>query len=325
MADLYLGSRVRVLAGARYERTSLDYTGYEVLFDDEGDFASISALSRTNGYGHLLPMAHLRVSLDEHTNLRAAATRTLARPNFYDLAPYTVIFREDLEILRGNPDLRPTTAWNFDLLAERYFQSVGVASAGVFYKRLSDYIFPFSFEEVRSGDEFQVIQPLNGEQASVRGFEAALQSQLRFLPSPLDGVGLYLNYTFTDSEATFPERTSRSTLPGQARHVGNVSLSYEKGGFMGRASVNFHGSYVDLVVGDQVGADGIRVDQDRYYDRHTQLDVTASQAVTSHIRLFAEALNLTNEPLRYYRGTSDRPDQEEYYKWWAAFGVKVNF
>lgn len=325
MADLYFGSRLRLLAGARYERTSLDYTGYEVLFDEEGDFASINPLNQTNSYGQFLPMAHLRFGIDERTNLRAAVTRTLSRPNYYDLAPYNLIITEDSEILRGNPDLLPTTAWNVDLMAERYFQSVGVASVGVFYKRLSNYIFPFQFDELRNGEEFRVIQSQNGEQASVRGVETALQRQLRFLPSPLDGLGVYLNYTFTDSEATFPERSAASTLPGQARHVGNVSLSYEKGGFIGRASVNFHGSYVDIVVGDQVDSAGNRINQDRFYDSHRQIDLTASQAVTPRIRLFVEALNLTNEPLRYYVGTPDRPDQEEYYSWWATFGVKLNF
>jgi hypothetical protein len=30
-----------------------------------------------------------------------------------------------------------------------------------------------------------------------------------------------------------------------------------------------------------------------------------------------------SEAPRYYRGTPDRPDQEEYYRWWALFGVKL--
>ena len=29
--------------------------------------------------------------------------------------------------------------------------------------------------------------------------------------------------------------------------------------------------------------------------------------------------------LRYYEGTTTRPIQEEYYRWWATFGVKMNF
>lgn len=55
------------------------------------------------------------------------------------------------------------------------------------------------------------------------------------------------------------------------------------------------------------------------------LDVNLSQRLTPHIRVYADFLNLTNAPLRYYIGTTSRPIQEEYYRWWSMFGVKVNF
>jgi TonB-dependent receptor len=317
MANLQFGQRLQLVGGLRYEHTSLDNTGYAVDFDDEGEYVATRAVEGTFDYGQFLPMFHVRYALDARSNLRLAATRTLARANFYDLVPYVVINREDEEISRGNPDLQPTTAWNFDVLAERYFESVGVVSAGFFYKELKNYIYVFNTEQEFDGDEFDVVQPQNGDSATIKGFEVALQNQLKFLPSPLDGLGIYANYTYTDSEAVFPGRSgTKATLPGQSKHVGNVALSYEKGGFQGRAALNFHGKYIDEVAE--------QASEDRYYDNHTQLDVTASQAITRKVRVFVELLNLTNEPLRYYRGVPDRPDQEEYYRWWAVFGFKIN-
>lgn len=150
----------------------------------------------------------------------------------------------------------------------------------------------------------------------MKGLELAFQNQLKFLPAPFDGLGLYANYTFTDSSARFPGRNEDSTLPGQSRHVGNVALSYEKSGFQGRVAVNFHGKYIDEVAETPT--------DDRYYDNHTQFDVSVSQAIGKRARVFAELLNLSDAPLRYYRGVPTRPDQEEYYRWWAAFGVKLN-
>jgi TonB-dependent receptor len=317
MASLQFGRNVQLLGGLRYEHTSLDNTGYAVAFNADGDYEGTAPVTGSFSYGELLPMVHLKYALGPRSNLRAAVTRSLARPNFYDLVPYVVINREDEEILRGNPELDPTTAWNFDLMGEHYLESVGVLSAGVFYKDLSDYIYLFNTEEDFQGDEFDVLQPRNGESASIKGIELAVQSQLGFLPRPLDGLGLYANYTFTDSEAAFPGREGeKASLPGQSRHVGNVALSYERGGFMGRVAVNFHGKFI-AEVGEEAA-------EDRYYDNHTQLDITASQGIGKKFRIFLELLNLTNEPLRYYRGVPDRPDQEEYYRWWATFGVKLN-
>lgn len=121
-----------------------------------------------------------------------------------------------------------------------------------------------------------------------------MQNQLRFLPSPFNGIGVYANYTFSDSTAHFPNHKGDSTLPGQSRHVGNVAASYEKGGFVGRASVNFHGSYID-----SVGADNIT---DRFYDTNSQFDVSVTQRLTRNVRAYFDALNLNDALLRYEGG-----------------------
>jgi TonB-dependent receptor len=318
MAQLALGERTLLIPGLRAEWTDADYTGYQVLYDDEGDYVATTPTSGTNSYTSWLPGVNLRYRIDGRSNLRAAATRSLARPNYFDLAPYSLVLEEDLEIERGNPQLRPTSAWNFDLLYERFLDRIGVVSAGVFHKRLDDYIYFFTDEQPIGGKDYRVREPRNGESATLTGFEVALQSRLSFLPSPLDGLGFYGNYTFTDSEAVFPDREGeQASLPGQSRHVGNVALSYEKGGFSGRVALNFHGKYVSEV-GDEAAADV-------YYDDHVQLDLAASQRITKGLRLFVEVNNLGNEPLRYYEGVASRPIQEEYYRWWGSLGVKWDF
>ncbi|MGE0392676.1 MAG: TonB-dependent receptor [Vicinamibacterales bacterium] len=317
MAEIFLGSKLTLLPGVRVESTKVNYTGNQVLYDDGGDYASTSPVTGGDRYTQVLPGFHLKYALDDQTNVRTAYTRTLARPNYVDLVPYELVFQEDGEITRGNSALKPTTSDNLDVLFERYFTSVGVVSGGIFFKRLTDYIFPFRFQERAFGDLYQITQPRNGDAATLWGAELAFQNQLRFLPKPFDGIGVYANYTMTDSTATFPDRTGDSTLPGQSRHLGNLSLWYEKSGFSGKASWNFHGKYID-----QVGASAA---EDVYYDNHTQLDVNISQRVFKKAQIFADFLNLTNAPLRYYIGITTRPIQEEYYRWWSRFGVRVNW
>jgi TonB-dependent receptor len=315
MAEIYLGSRVTFVSGVRVESTRVDYAGNDVIYDEDGDYASTARVTGSDTRTFLLPGFHARFAVDEQTNIRAAYTRTLARPNYYDLVPYQLVFQEDSELSRGNSSLRPTSSHNLDLLAERYFRSVGVVSGGFFVKRLSDYIYPFRFSEAIFGDTYQVSQPQNGESATLWGAEFSLQNQLSMLSAPFDGLGVHLNYTLTDSSATFPDRSTTSALPGQSRHIGNVALWYEKHGFMSKVSWNFHGKYVDAVGGTEA--------EDVYYDNHTQLDISLSQRIGPRLQLFADFLNLTNAPLRYYQGTPNRPLQEEYYRWWTSVGAKV--
>jgi hypothetical protein len=96
-----------------------------------------------------------------------------------------------------------------------------------------------------------------------------------------------------------------------------VAASYEKGGFSGRVAVNFHGSYVDVI--------GATNAFDRYYDRNAQLDVSVTQKVARNLRVYIDGINLNDALLRYYQGTSERVLQEEHYRWWTTFGVKVEF
>ncbi|MCO6510640.1 MAG: TonB-dependent receptor, partial [Aridibacter famidurans] len=204
---------------------------------------------------------------------------------------------------------------------------IGIVSGGFFYKRLKDFIFPFTYEEERQigfagegkgpiFDTFDVIQPLNGESADLYGFEVAFQNQFTFLPKPLDGLGVYANYTYVNSEATLPGgRTAE--LPGQAQNVANVSVSYERFGFSGRLSLHYRDLYLSEVSDDPL--------EDIFVDGHSQLDFTMSQRITKNVRVFAEFLNLTNEPFRAYQGIATRPVQEEYYRWWATFGIKLDW
>jgi TonB-dependent receptor len=197
---------------------------------------------------------------------------------------------------------------------ERFFATVGVVSAGAFYKSLDDYIYIFTSEEDYQGNEFEVTQPRNGEAATVWGLELAYQNQFRRAPAPFDGFGLFLNYTWTDSEATYPDRDDTTTLPGQAESVGNLALSYEKGFFSGILSYNMSGKYISEVGGDP--------EDDVYYDDHEQLDLQTEFRLTLSWAVYLQLYNLTDEPLRYYVGSSDRPIQEEYYSWWGLLGVK---
>ncbi|HEX9730851.1 MAG TPA: TonB-dependent receptor [Thermoanaerobaculia bacterium] len=315
MVELAFAGDLSLLFGARLESTDTSYSAFQLVFDDEGDFAELNPVTGGDSYDELLPMAHLRYAVDEDSNVRLAVTRTLSRPNFSDLAPYELILQEDREIERGNPDLDVTTAWNVDLLYERYFTSVGVLSAGVFYKSLSDVIFLARFEEPFRGEDYDVLQPFNGDDGELTGFELVYQNTFRRLPGALSGLGVYFNYTWADSEGTLPERTVR--LPGQADYVGNASISYERRGFSGRLSLNFHGEYL-LKVGEEAA-------EDVFVDERRQLDLSAHQRINDRWSLYLELLNLIDEPFWVYEGVPDRPIQVEYYSWWGTLGFKVSF
>src|SRR5262245_44956918 len=87
MAELYIGS-LYVLPGFRYEWTTSDFVGNQVLFGSNGAWLSTTPITGKHSYGTALPGVQIRWALNSSTNIRAAFTRSMARPNYIDLVPY---------------------------------------------------------------------------------------------------------------------------------------------------------------------------------------------------------------------------------------------
>lgn len=325
--------------GLRIEHTAINYTG-NIVEDDE---VFVGTASFKNNYTDVLPGINLRYNVSKSFILKAAWTNSLARPKYYDLVPYFNVKPGDAELGAGNSALKPVRSMNFDLMAENYFKSVGLISGGLFYKKLDNFFytyidnaytnakfaadFPGVNNPIPVGESWDFAQRRNGDGADVFGFEVALQRQLDFLTGFWKGFGVYLNYTYTYSKATGIYDASgnlvRSNvkLPGAAPNIFNASLSYENKRVVVRVSGNFTSSYVDDSDDAGYNADSFF---DRYYDKQFFLDANASFAFTSKFRVFAEANNLTNQPLRYYQGVKDRTAQVEYYGPKFNLGVKFD-
>ncbi|MGC9364379.1 MAG: TonB-dependent receptor [Fidelibacterota bacterium] len=308
--------RLMLLGGFRHEITRIDYLGHEVIFNEDGDFEQVLDRENEKTLSHILPMVHLRYQATERTNLRLALTTGIARPDYETLVPYKLIYREDEEMEIGNPDLEPTTSVNFDLLGEHYFQNIGILSGGIFMKSLDKIIYPFQYE-TESDDpnypKYDVETCFQGKTANLFGLEVHWQQHLTFLPGFLKHIGIYSNYTYTTSSATVGEREDLP-LAGQSASMANFALSYDKGGFSGRISMNYHGAYLSEL-GEEDG-------EDIYYDDHVQWDFSASQKLVGGLQFYVQAVNLNDAYLRYYMGETNRPIQRESYSWWLNTGVK---
>jgi TonB-dependent receptor len=324
--------KLMILGGVRYERTSVNYNSKDVVIDGSGDLSEIVPVSGTSNYDFVLPQFQARYQLGEYTNLRAAATYSYARPNFSEIIPAQEINIEDNVATLGNAALKPTGSLNLDLMIEKYFSNVGVVSAGIFHKSLNDFIYrrvqfnvPYPSTGTPIVPSIDVVQAQNGNDAQLTGIELVFQRKLSFLPGFLKYFNIYSNYTYTHSKATIQSRDASSNkpnateiirLPGQAMHVGNVALAYETSKLLVRIAANFNGEYLSEVGGSP--------DQDLYVNRRLQLDLNASYSINTRFRVFAEFLNLTNQPYESYFGNKDVTAQREFYSWWTRLGLKFD-
>jgi TonB-dependent receptor len=314
-------NKVMLLGGVRVETTNVDYKGNLITQDVNGIWTSTTPTEKKTSYTKVLPNVQAKFDLDRTTVLRTGLTFGYSRPNFTDLVPGRITSVLGQTVTDGNPDLKPAFATNYDAIVEKYLSNLGILSAGVFYKSISN--FQYNSVTILNGTEFtgaaaytgwQYFQTLNGNTANVFGVELNAQANLTFLPGFLKGFSVLANYTYAHSKADAQFRKGLR-LPGQADHTANVSLSYGYKGFTIQGNLNYNGAYTSAL-----GADDAT---DVIQAARTQIDLNTSFRASSRVTFYAEALNLSNAPQVQYFGVSERIYKKQYYSYWGRAGVKI--
>lgn len=320
--DAKLSKGLGFMGGLRVENTALRYTGRN--YDDETDQVTVTP-AETSSYINFLPSLMLKWEPDKASVVRFGYNQAIARPKYSAIVPGMKISRSDNELTLGNPGLRATTSHNVDLEGEYYFKSIGLASLGLFYKRVEGFIVDeVAFNKEYAGTVWtRLTQPKNAGNANLFGFEASFQRSLDFITPALKCVGIYGTYTYTRSRVTDFNFTGRENekglrLPGSPENTANASIFFNKWGLNIRLSYNYASAFID-----EMGASAF---YDRYYDAVNYLDLNASYTFGRRVKctVYADCTNLLNQPLRYYQGSRDLTMQAEYYGIKFNAGIKIN-
>ncbi len=308
MTTMNLSDKLSMLAGLRFENTNNDYKTLAI--------ESISQEASDASYSNLLPSVHFTYRFTDQTNLRLAYSSGIARPNYNSLVPTEFRDDDDREISKGNPDLEPTTSHNFDLMTEHYTPYLGLLSAGVYYKKMSNIIVKTSvFEEHEyegSTQTYEVTMPINGDNdATIYGFEVALNQRLNFLNvALLNNFSIYANYTYTKAEMEVDGRDI--PLGSSPEHIANLALIYDNPeiGLSFVISNNFRDDILRTVGEDKY--------QDSYFESEYHLDISVTQKITDNLNAFLQLNNLTDQQERQSYG--DPSESFSKLQQWAKFG-----
>lgn len=313
------------IPGVRMEKTKSDYAAKAVL-----DSSTIADLSKgfdsfgSQSYTDWFPGLNLRWNATRSLVLRAAVTRAIGRPNYEQLAPTVSVNTGDNEVTMGNPNLLPLKSTNYDIAAEYYLGRSGIISIAGFYKTISNPIYSSTVEQSgtfagRDLVDAQVTLPVNADSAFVKGIEINAQTELSFLPSPLNGFSVGGSITFVKSRAKgIPGRDGeRLPLANQSNRVASAYLSYEKGGLSARIAYTYRSAYL-LEPGEDT-------DNDTYVGAFNQWDARIGYDVVKNVTLFVEGSNLNDEPYRVYQGIPSRIDEVERYGLSVKGGVQFKF
>ncbi len=287
-----------------------------------------------------------------------AVTKGISRPNYSDLAPSFNAAGASAHSLTqaigvGNPDLKPEYAWNYDLLGEHFFSSVGVLSGGLFYKDIRDFIFtrvaPYNGPVQPFNQQgFFASTPENGPSATLWGFELDYMQHFSFLPGLWRGLGFDVNWTHVESRAIVPQDTTfndvgyidpitsdsvnqfkgqpfrHAPLPRQFPNMYNVSVLYDLAPITARVT----GQYTAASIYGY-GTDGTSnpTSGDNYNYPHFQIDAAASYTVFRNDAVTLQVLNINNGVFGFFNGTTRTQwnTQREYYGTTVFIGYRKAF
>jgi outer membrane receptor protein involved in Fe transport len=232
---------VNATVGVRFEDGEQSVTPRD-LFGGTATFQSTRIEEQ-----YYLPAGTVTWNFAEDMQLRLAASQTIGRPQFRELAPQSYTDPESDRTFIGNPFLVDTEILNLDARWEWYFARQQFITAGVFYKDLDK---PVEAVIVDVGNQRQQ-SFLNAPQATIIGAEIEGKKYFEFPDNGMSFIAnkrwlVQANYTYSDSEVTVdagdtvltlggagtPESAAffiadGSRLQGQSEHVANLQLGWE--------------------------------------------------------------------------------------------------
>jgi len=335
MNTFHFGPDISFIAGVRMEQEDNDYKS-KYSPDGLSGFPTPTGILRDTSATHKetewLPNMHLTIKPTDYINIRLAAYKALARPDFnYRLENYiarstgTLYSGNSLTI--GNPGLRAAKAWNFEINTSIYSNTIGLISISAFYKEISDMFHALSGITVNGQSvldslgikyktpfgtkDYGLTYTYNSDKPTkVWGFEIEHQANLKFLPGIFSNFVLSYNISLIKSETyiTYSKQvTYYETIVGMPFPVEkSKAVMYEQKQKL-EGQPEFFGN---VALGYDVGGFSARLSvffqseynrsfsatgrSDVVYNGFSRWDFALKQEVSDNITLLLNLNNLTN-------------------------------
>lgn len=327
----FSGEGFRGNVGVRYVSTEQTSSGYEFSQDSSGlktlngewlNPSRLEWVSQDNDYAEFLPSFNIAFDLAEDQILRIGAARVMARQNWQDISGNesfgSLSTVQTNTGTRGNPQLRPTIANQFDMSYEWYYDEASMFSAAYFVKDINTLrtstvdVQDRFYEQEGVFVPVEFTQPGNGFGGLIDGLEFSVQHDF-------GGYGFTANYTYTNTdtdEERDPAKVGSGLIEGTSQNMLNLSAYYENDTFGARVMYNYRSEWYK---GQHFNGDEL------YNDEFGQWDASANWNFNEYTTFTLEAVNITDEEIVEYN--IDKARVMSIYSNGRRFvaGVRLNF
>ena len=289
MTELPFHPKFKFIGGLRVEYAMMNYKGNDRLTGAAIDEKVLNSVQ-------FLPSANFVYHATESMNIRAAYSRTLARPSFREKSESILYNPIDGTTFYGNLNLVETNIHNADVRWEYFFGRGEMVSVSGFYKK---FFNPIEIEPLQNAGAYN-LTAVNRDQADLYGIELEFKKNLSFIHDKLTNLAIGANFTYVQSKINLSEDQQEKytlvgleapnsrTLLGQSPYTVNASIGYSNV----EIGTEFNVSY--NVKGKTLAIVGIGDIPDVYEQMFHNLDVKFSQAFgkTDQAKISLSARNL---------------------------------
>lgn len=308
-ADYVVTDRLLASFGLRYEQSK-----QVVDYFSQGGTPGRSTLDQ----GDLFPALNLKYDFNPEHSLRFAASRTVTRPAFVEMAPFNYQESYGSASLCGNADLKNGYNYNFDLRYDFFpRQSSDFFSVTAYFKVLEDPIE--RIQTYMGGDVTFSFQ--NADTGIATGLEIEARKEL--LPQLRLGANasfMYTNVSLTESEGAYTD--SQRALQGASPYLANVDLSYSPQiGTDSRLSL----ALVYNLQGPRIHAVGYAGLNDVKQDPLHTLNFIGHYELNRHVSIKLQAKDLLNSTVRFKQKVADTGEKMTVESFQPGTAAEVGF
>ncbi|WP_143306484.1 TonB-dependent receptor [Chitinophaga vietnamensis] len=298
------------------------YGGLRVEYDRQklaaapGDVSGTTPILVNRPVWSWLPSLNISYHPADDLIVRTAYGRSVNRPEFREISPFSNLDFISNELIFGNPLLVSARLDNFDLRAEWYPKSSRqdeMITIGGFYKALKNPI-----ERIRKqaavGEDLTTISFQNADKGTLYGLEAELHKNLGFIPGRFfRNLYIIANGALIHSEITVQDTVRlggyqsngyKRPLQGQAPYTANVGLFYDNAGTGTRASLSYNVAGTRIYAVGYFEPLGGSISQSVYRGSILELprhlvDFSITQRIVRSLQVKLSIQNLLNEAVTY--------------------------
>ncbi|MEX0846124.1 MAG: TonB-dependent receptor [Balneolaceae bacterium] len=368
MNTFKFGQRLTAIAGVRVEQENHDYENKYSPKQIGGFPIPEQGVTRDTSSTYsetiFLPHLHLNVKTTEFMNVRLAAYRALARPD-YNMRLLSFFAWRDSEtggdhiFITGNPILKTAKAWNFEVSTAFHGNKIGLFTVSAFYKQIDDMYHMLNGLSTKGNvmledlgldiksphsAGYRLHVPYNSTEPSfVRGIEVDHQINFSWLPGLLRNIVLNYNVSFVNSETTLRGQRTDTTyvqdpILGELPRYNPAPITYKQEmenqpELFGNVSLGydiggFSGRVSVFHQAEYYRSFSPRGDRDPISDAYTKVDVALNYRFTDYLTVMANFNNITSireQDIRHNRLAGYKvPTSTEMYGMTFDFGVRID-